>query len=297
MLGGGNGSGNYGGGMFGGGGNAAGGQGMLGGGHGFTGNNAAGSGGSGMINLGTGGSGLLDLGTIGSAALGLAGHIPGPVGMGFTAANLLGRAYNTYQTDNIREQQGLPALSLAQWASGLSGVGGGYGSLDGGATIANPSQFTDRMNQLFSQNRLYSGGTLPGSSLAETNNGDPYNSFHLGPFALGTNTPALSYNTTQQLLNRINTGQAVPYDTPTTYAPTGVMNPPKPIMRADGTIIGYANPDGSSTSAAGANALGFSGGGAPGSPMGGQYGNNGVATGGMAGPVNRNSATGMLSRI
>ena len=205
-------------------------------------------------------SGLINLGPVGAAALGAAGFLPGWAGTGFSAANMLGQAYNTYQTGNIRQRQGLPALSSEQWLSGLSGIGGGYGSLGGNATIANPAQFTDRMNQLFSQNRLYSGGGLPGSSLAETLNGDPYNSFNIGPFALGASTPALSYGMMQQLLNRINTGQTIPYDTPTTYAPTGVMNPPKPaspyagatpVYQRDGmtqTLIGYQTPDGSTIS-------------------------------------------------
>lgn len=75
-----------------------------------------------------------------------------------------------------------------------------------------------------------------------------------------------------------------------------------PITRADGTVIGHYNPNtgqvtGAAAIGAGYTAANFTGGGAPGTPQGGMFGNNGIATGGMAGPVNQNAATGMLSRI
>lgn len=223
---------------------------------------------SGLIDFGGAGSGLIDLGTAGSTALALAGFLPGWAGTAMGLANLAGRAYNTATVDGIRGDQGLPSLDFGQWVGSLAGLNN-YGGMGGNTTIANPSQFTDRMNGLLADNRLYSGGALPGSSLAETNNGDPYNSFRLFGIGLGTETPALSYGMTQQLLDRIRTGQAIPYDTPTTYAPTGVMNVPKPgglglaapaggvpITRADGTVIGYMNADGTATTAAAQASLG-----------------------------------------
>jgi hypothetical protein len=200
-------------------------------------------------------SGLIDLGSVGAGALGAAGLLPGWAGTAASLANLAGRAYNTAQVDSIRQQQGIPGLSVGQALSGLTGIGGDYGSLGGGTTIANPGQFTDRLNSLLADNRLYSGGGLPASSLAETNDGSDYNSFHLGPFALGTSTPALSYGLTQSLIDKVNAGTAIPYDTPTAYAPTGVAKVPsapvgEPIMRSDGTIIGYVRPDGTATTPA-----------------------------------------------
>ena len=257
---------------------------------------SGGSGGSGLIDIGGAGSGLIDLGSVGAGLLGLAGHLPGIPGLVASGVNLAGRAYNTATVNGIREKQGLPSLSVAQALSGLTGIGGDYGSLDGGTTIANPSQFTDRFNELNAANKLMSTN-LPGSSLAETNNGDPYNSFHLGPFALGTDTPALSYQMAQRLIDRVNTGQAIPYDTPTEYSPTGVAKVPKPaappsgpvaealaapapaaVYRLDGTYIGTtADPAAQAALAAGRAAVagGATAGGLSPSIIGGVGGNGG----------------------
>lgn len=266
MLGGGNGSGNYGGGMFGGGGNAAGGQGMLGGGRGFTGNNGASPAYDSLgspVNIGQWGSNLLDA----------ASYAPGWFGIG---AGVLGaglRGINTAYTDSQRGNLGVPGLDPGQWAGSLLGLNG-YGALNGNRTIANPDQ--GPLGMAITTGGLYDKG-LFGTGF------NPLGLFsdYQGAVTPGEESTKMQYKTS--LPSLMDTAKQVAARTP--------------IMRADGTIIGYANPDGTSTSAAGANALGFSGGGAPGSPMGGQYGNNGVATGGMAGPVNRNSATGMLSRI
>ena len=158
-------------------------------------------GGSGLIDVGQTGGGLIDLGQVGAGALSLAGLLPGWAGTAAGLAGLAGRAYNTSQVDSIRQQQGLPNLSLGQWAGSLLG-GNNYGSMNGNTTIANPEQFQNRLDGLYGPAKSLGYSPL-NPSYAETLSGNPYNSFSIGPFNLGTSTPAWSLQNTNALLKGV----------------------------------------------------------------------------------------------
>lgn len=224
---------------------------------------------------------VINVGPVGAGALWAASHAPGIPGLVASAAQMGLRGWNVGQMDDIRGNLGMPGQSVGQWLGGILGLNN-RGSLSGNNTVGAPGEFHLQNGQspAVTLGGLYDNGGFFGRMLHSL----------IGGYA----DMQTSMTPDEARFFRYAGGPAPS----AAAAPAAPGAAPVAITRSDGTIIGYYNPnDGSTSSAAAQNATAFGGGGAAGTPQGGQYGNNGVNTGGMAGPVNRNSSTGMLSRI
>lgn len=238
------------------------------------------------INLGSVGSGLL------SAA---ATAAPFPYGLPISLAQAAMRGFNVANGDAVRGSIGLPGQSIGQVLGAILGLNN-RGDLSGNQTFANnEGEFKNPVtgaNTAVTAGGMYDQGFLGG-----------------GPFGIFSDMRT-AYTPEEARLH-----QVLAAATPTTQGGLGIAQPSgNNMVSPDGlhaipqayvgtrqaAQYGYDQSGNYVGGSYGNNGVSPGGNfnpgqGAPGTVAGGQYGNQ--DTGGMAGPVNRNDSTGMLSRI
>lgn len=298
--------------------------------------------------------GYLDIGPVGKGLLSAASILaPMPYSAIPTLLGGAGRLYNALgPTSDIRAEQGLPALNFGQ-AAGAAFDLNGYGDLGGNATVANPDQLGQRLNQVPAY-KLAGDVFNQFGQPAETQQGASYQpgpggilGFVMRAFGLTeAEARAMSPDEIDRLVHPNTSDTAWPtaegnMPLPGAGAPPGGsivppgpaaalpamsvggagVAPPSggpafststPVYSGNGnevdkngvpnSLIGYRQADGTVAQPGAYSNAGqaISGNFAPGQGQagtvaGGTFGNQN--TGGMAGPVNRNASTGMLSRI
>jgi hypothetical protein len=243
--------------------------------HGAFGGNAAGGssggGGGGLFGIngeGLGGYGGINLGPWGARALqALAAGVPGYGGLALSALQAAMRGANTYSADQNNRALGGGGLDFGQILGSVLGLNN-YGSLQGNQTYVNRNGVPGRPGVAVTGGGIYDNNPLGG----------------LDVFGLFSD-PRTS-DTFQESVDRHNITNAFAALMANDGPPVGSNRYLRAKQAANDAGYGYSAMPGGN----------FNGGqGAAGTVAGGQYGN--VQTGGMAGPVNRNDSTGMLSRI
>lgn len=107
------------------------------------------SAGAGQTASGESDRGYLDIGPVGKGLLSAASLVaPMPYSAIPSLLGAAGRAYNLFgPTADIRKEQGLPPTDFWQDVGAIGDLNG-YGDFGGNATIANPQQLGDRLNQV-----------------------------------------------------------------------------------------------------------------------------------------------------
>jgi hypothetical protein len=208
----------------------------LGGGAGNGAGGGAGSGGAGSGGAGSGGAGggifgpaspqdYISMGLPAQIALSLASQLPGVYGLPATVAGLAMHGYNTATSDSLNSGLGLGGLDVGQVLGGVLGLNR-YGSLSD-PQIANRDAVSAKTGGQLN------AGISPGGVY------DPGMIARVFGDTLQTEYTPDEYARRQYALQHQST----------------MSQQGTPITRADGTVIGYMKPDGTSTTAAGQAAI------------------------------------------